>query len=76
MCIHGRWEDGVCICHKGYENNDSTNANQVLSPVYCAKEVVIIISQPGILGDERILHFIAMAVSLKNTDRCLYSDQY
>lgn len=65
VCIHGRWEDGACICDRGFQTDDeATDSHLVLNPVYCSKQVITYINHPGYLGDQSgMLHLMAMAVS-------------
>ena len=61
FCIHGQWENKVCVCNTGYETE--FNELQVL-PRYCDKELVIVISNNGWLGmkNSEIIHLAAMTV--------------
>ena len=65
MCIQGIWEDGVCICAQGYENDAELSSNLALNPIYCSKQsfVTIVQRQSGPEFSKEILHHAAIAVS-------------
>ena len=65
MCIQGHWEDGVCICSQGFEDDAELSANYLLNPIYCSKHIFITIinQQSGPQFNKQILHHAAIAVS-------------
>ena len=58
-CIHGHWEDGICVCDKGYE---TVFVDLTLNPLYCSSDEVIIEKDP-FYSSENLFHVMAMAVS-------------
>ena len=59
LCIHGNWEDGVCVCERGYE---SGFVDLTLYPQYCVKEAVVVIKNTS-YDTENLVHLATMAVS-------------
>lgn len=59
-CIHGHWEEGVCVCDPGYE----LGYNELqLNPVYCKNQMITIIHKTAFIESKDFIHIIAMAVS-------------
>ena len=65
VCIQGVWEDGVCICSQGYEDDVELSSNLALNPIYCSKQsfVTVIRTQSGPELSREVLHHGAIAVS-------------
>ena len=59
LCVHGSWEDGVCVCQRGYETGF---VDLTLYPQYCVKEAVVVIKNTS-YDPENLVHLAAMAVS-------------
>ena len=59
LCVHGSWEDGVCVCQMGYETGF---VDLTLYPQYCVKEAVVVIKNTS-YDPENLVHLAAMAVS-------------
>ncbi len=59
-CIHGHWEDGICVCEPGYR---TTFVEISLDPRYCATDITVVIGNDP-YSSENLIHWSAMAVSL------------
>lgn len=59
-CLHGSWEDGICVCDQGYVT-EFTDAE--LYPVYCAKknDIVILTLKAGFEPID-IFHYTTLSV--------------
>ena len=59
-CIHGHWEDSICVCDNGYE---TIFVDLTLNPQYCSSINAVIVEKDPFYHSENLFHVMAMGVS-------------
>lgn len=58
-CVHGTWQDGVCVCEPGYRTRF---VDTELTPQYCAESANRVMKNPA-YNAANLLRLSAMVVS-------------
>ena len=61
-CLHGSWQDGVCVCEPGYLTKFN---DRELYPIYCSeKDDVLIVDANKGYQPLHFLQYITLSVSI------------